>query len=241
MCPSRRSIRSSRRAPSRASSRTRCRATSRWGRSSASRSGARARAASSPRSSTAPPAGVDARPIEAVIGSDPAAARRARAVARRLLRLDAGAGARPRRARTAEAAQGAGAARRPAVARPARHRRPSSRRRRSPRWRGSSTAARATCCSTARPARARPRCISRRARRCSNAGSGAIVLVPEIALAPQTVGRFRARFGEQIAILHSGADGRGAARRARADRERRGARRRRRALRGLRADCAGSA
>jgi primosomal protein N' (replication factor Y) (superfamily II helicase) len=35
-------------------------------------------------------------------------------------------------------------------------------------------------------------------------GLGVIVLVPEIALAPQIVGRFRARFGEQIAILHSG-------------------------------------
>ena len=33
---------------------------------------------------------------------------------------------------------------------------------------------------------------------------GAIVLVPEISLTPQTVGRFRARFGERIAILHSG-------------------------------------
>jgi primosomal protein N' (replication factor Y) len=30
-----------------------------------------------------------------------------------------------------------------------------------------------------------------------------IVLVPEIALAPQTVGRFRARFGDTVAILHS--------------------------------------
>ena len=35
-------------------------------------------------------------------------------------------------------------------------------------------------------------------------GLGAIVLVPEIALTPQTVGRFVARFGERIAILHSG-------------------------------------
>src|SRR5256714_3567629 len=35
-------------------------------------------------------------------------------------------------------------------------------------------------------------------------GLGTIVLVPEIALAPQTVGRFRARFGEQVALLHSG-------------------------------------
>jgi primosomal protein N' (replication factor Y) (superfamily II helicase) len=34
-------------------------------------------------------------------------------------------------------------------------------------------------------------------------GLGAIVLVPEIALAPQTVGRFRARFGDTVAILHS--------------------------------------
>jgi primosomal protein N' (replication factor Y) (superfamily II helicase) len=34
-------------------------------------------------------------------------------------------------------------------------------------------------------------------------GLGAIVLVPEIALTPQTVGRFRARFGDGIAVLHS--------------------------------------
>jgi primosomal protein N' (replication factor Y) len=34
-------------------------------------------------------------------------------------------------------------------------------------------------------------------------GRGVIVLVPEIALAPQTVGRFRTRFGERIAVLHS--------------------------------------
>ena len=30
-----------------------------------------------------------------------------------------------------------------------------------------------------------------------------IVLVPEIALAPQTVGGFRGRFGDKVAILHS--------------------------------------
>jgi primosomal protein N' (replication factor Y) len=35
-------------------------------------------------------------------------------------------------------------------------------------------------------------------------GEGAIVLVPEIALTPQTLGRFRARFGDRIAVLHSG-------------------------------------
>ena len=34
-------------------------------------------------------------------------------------------------------------------------------------------------------------------------GRGAIVLVPEIALTPQTVSRFRAHFGERIAVLHS--------------------------------------
>ena len=34
-------------------------------------------------------------------------------------------------------------------------------------------------------------------------GLGTIVLVPEIALAPQTVGRFRARFGDSVAVLHS--------------------------------------
>jgi primosomal protein N' (replication factor Y) len=36
------------------------------------------------------------------------------------------------------------------------------------------------------------------------AGQGALVLVPEIALTPQLAGRFRARFGDQVALLHSG-------------------------------------
>jgi len=36
------------------------------------------------------------------------------------------------------------------------------------------------------------------------AGRGAIVLVPEISLTPQAVGRFRARFGDRLALLHSG-------------------------------------
>ncbi|MGQ0642360.1 MAG: replication restart helicase PriA [Gemmatimonadaceae bacterium] len=35
------------------------------------------------------------------------------------------------------------------------------------------------------------------------AGKTAIVLVPEIALTPQTVGRFRAVFGDDVAVLHS--------------------------------------
>jgi len=35
-------------------------------------------------------------------------------------------------------------------------------------------------------------------------GGDAIVLVPEISLTPQLAARFRARFGEQVAVLHSG-------------------------------------
>ncbi len=35
-------------------------------------------------------------------------------------------------------------------------------------------------------------------------GQTAIALVPEIALTPQTVSRFRTRFGERVAVLHSG-------------------------------------
>jgi primosomal protein N' (replication factor Y) len=35
------------------------------------------------------------------------------------------------------------------------------------------------------------------------AGKGAIVLVPEISLTPQTVERFKGRFGETVAVLHS--------------------------------------
>lgn len=34
-------------------------------------------------------------------------------------------------------------------------------------------------------------------------GKSAIVLVPEISLTPQTVRRFRARFGDQLSVLHS--------------------------------------
>jgi len=39
---------------------------------------------------------------------------------------------------------------------------------------------------------------------CLAQGRSAIVLVPEIALTPQLVGRFRARLGDEIAVLHSG-------------------------------------
>ncbi len=37
-----------------------------------------------------------------------------------------------------------------------------------------------------------------------DAGGSALLLVPEIALTPQLVGRFRARLGDTIAVLHSG-------------------------------------
>ncbi len=40
-------------------------------------------------------------------------------------------------------------------------------------------------------------------RRALAAGQGAIVLVPEIGLTPQTVSRFRGAFGDEIAVLHS--------------------------------------
>jgi primosomal protein N' (replication factor Y) len=43
-------------------------------------------------------------------------------------------------------------------------------------------------------------CIARLA----GSGKGAIVLVPEIALTPQLLGRFRRRFGDRVAVLHSG-------------------------------------
>lgn len=36
-----------------------------------------------------------------------------------------------------------------------------------------------------------------------NQGKTALVLVPEISLTPQTVGRFRARFGDTVAVMHS--------------------------------------
>lgn len=44
----------------------------------------------------------------------------------------------------------------------------------------------------------------RAVQRCIELGKAAIVLVPEIALTPQLVMRFRARLGDQIAVLHSG-------------------------------------
>jgi primosomal protein N' (replication factor Y) len=43
----------------------------------------------------------------------------------------------------------------------------------------------------------------RAAAACLARGEGVIVLVPEIALTPQTVARFQARFGDTVALLHS--------------------------------------
>lgn len=39
---------------------------------------------------------------------------------------------------------------------------------------------------------------------CIQQGKEAIVLVPEISLTPQITNRFRSRFGEQVAVMHSG-------------------------------------
>ncbi len=38
----------------------------------------------------------------------------------------------------------------------------------------------------------------------ANTGKGAVVLVPEIALTPQLLSRFKGRFGNRVAVLHSG-------------------------------------
>jgi primosomal protein N' (replication factor Y) len=38
---------------------------------------------------------------------------------------------------------------------------------------------------------------------CLARGRGALVMVPEIALTPQLVSRFRARFGDELAVVHS--------------------------------------
>lgn len=43
----------------------------------------------------------------------------------------------------------------------------------------------------------------RAVRRVLDGGGGAVILVPEISLTPQTVGRFRSRFGDTVAVLHS--------------------------------------
>ena len=93
---------------------------------------------------------------------------------------------------------------------PARSRLPQARthRRRSA-WRPTSCAARSdraasrSTCSTASPARARPKSISRRSRRRSASGRQSLVLMPEIALTAQFLDRFAQRFGVRPAEWHS--------------------------------------
>ena len=67
------------------------------------------------------------------------------------------------------------------------------------------------------------------------AGQGALVLVPEIALTPQLAARFRARFGDDVAVLHSALPPTRAAGGLAAAARRRGRHRARRALGGVRA------
>ncbi len=59
------------------------------------------------------------------------------------------------------------------------------------------------CCCTASPAAARPRSTCAPWPPRIERGRTAIVLVPEIALTPQTAGRFVQRFGDTVAVLHS--------------------------------------
>ena len=66
-------------------------------------------------------------------------------------------------------------------------------------------------------------------------GRSAIVLVPEIALTPQTAGRFVQRFGDRVAVLHSALDRPRALRRVGPAAQRRRARLRRPPLGGVRA------
>ena len=65
-------------------------------------------------------------------------------------------------------------------------------------------------------------------------GEGVIALVPEIALTPQTVARFAARFGDTVALLHSALERGRALRRVAPPAHRRGPDRRRPALGDLR-------
>ena len=79
-----------------------------------------------------------------------------------------------------------------------------SRRTRSMRWSPRCRAGSRPSCSTASPASGKTEVYLRVIAAARAAGQGALVLVPEIALTPQLAARFRARFGEDVAVLHSG-------------------------------------
>ena len=138
-----------------------------------------------------------------------AGARRAGAVARRLLRLDARrarsrssrpscrSGARSRRRR--RSGSRCRARREPAELLPG-----AAGRGRADRRRGGRRRRAARSCSTGPTGSGKTEVYLQACAAALERGLGAIILVPEISLAPQTVGRVRARFGDRVAILHSG-------------------------------------
>ena len=102
-------------------------------------------------------------------------------------------------ARPRWSAGGGGRRRRPAAARSPRAQAPRSRRARA----AARAPPRRRCCCTASPAAARPRSTCAPPQAALEQGRAAIVLVPEIALTPQTARRFEERFGDRVAVLHS--------------------------------------
>ena len=174
-----------------------------------------------------------------------AGARRPRALGRRLLRLDAGRALALVAPHEREAPRRA-TARRPRASRsPARRRRPSTVRHAGARARSASSTLLdgdgGNVLLYGATGSGKTEVYLRACEAALARGRGAIVLVPEIALTPQTLGRFRAALRRPRRRPPLGADRGRAARRARADRERRGAGRRRRALGGLRAGARRSA
>ena len=155
----------------------------------------------------APPEGIKAAPIKRVVDEVPAP------LVELALWIAGYYGSTPARALELDRAGQAGAAC-PSVRSPPGARRWAARRsrrrsasRRRPRWGGSSGrwtrgSARISSC-TAQRAAARRRSTSRRATRHLSGGWARSCSSPEIGLTPQAVGRFRARFGDRIAILHS--------------------------------------